>query len=385
MCLHFVLQGESKQQAKPDDQWESVHLLLADADETRLHHHGRPDRHPHIPDNHRELHPPVRLLLLQSAPGWWPPWLTHLHAVQRRDVSLLMHGWGLLILTRSVPSSLRPPRHPSCHPALRASHTPSASSSSVATTLPTSSFSVVNPNPASALPAPSSPTCRTAHTVNMGSRETGNKGDPFQGDLRRAVEVWREWKMKWVQYVDRSLERLGHSLYREKLISLGEKGTFEPPLLLGTVDPQMPVSLVWRFSLVATLTFSLSWAIDTSTWPYEPPHSEMFPVTVGGTQWGPWSGEHELSHVGLLKKTDTWRENDSQWSECHWLLGSVVADLPALSWRGLLWGRSSVCPSHVCLSHLCLKTTHLTRCSVLPNKDIPIQQVITHRRRLIQL
>lgn len=38
--------------------------------------------------------------------------------------------------------------------------------------------------------------------------------------------------------MDRSLERLGCSLYREKAISLGEKGTFEPPLLLGKMHPE---------------------------------------------------------------------------------------------------------------------------------------------------
>lgn len=200
MRLCFVLQSESEQQVKPDDQWESVNLLLADADETRLHHHGRPDRHPHIPDNHRELHPPVHVLLLQSAPGRRPPRLAHLHPLQWRNLSLLVHDRGLLVLTSSVPSSLRPPRHPSRHPALRASHSPSppsapppSSSPPVPTPLATSPPSVTNPGPASTFPAPSSPPRRTAYTVNTASRETGNKEDyQLMRGLRRSLEKMKD-------------------------------------------------------------------------------------------------------------------------------------------------------------------------------------------------
>ncbi len=60
-------QGESKQPPEPDDQRELVHLFLADTNAARFHHHGRADRHTHLPDNHRDLYPPVCFLLLQSA------------------------------------------------------------------------------------------------------------------------------------------------------------------------------------------------------------------------------------------------------------------------------------------------------------------------------
>ena len=173
----FVPQGEPEQQAEPDDQREPVHLFLAHADETRLHHDGRPDCHPHLPDNHRELHPPVRVLLLQSAAGRRPSRLPHLHALLRgRNLSLLLHGRRLLVLADSVPDSLRPPSHPSCYPTLRPSYPPPPPpppSTSVPTPLPTSYSSVPDPSPAAALAAPPSPPYGTTHAVNQGSRERG--------------------------------------------------------------------------------------------------------------------------------------------------------------------------------------------------------------------
>lgn len=172
-----IFQGEPEQQGEPDDQWESFYLFLAHTHETRLHHHGCPDGHPHLPDNHWELHPPVHVLLLQSATGRRPPWLPHVYTVLwGRNLSLLLYGWRLLILTNSVPSSLRPPRHASCHSSLRPTHPPPPPpSASISTPLPPCYSTVPDPSPAATLPAPTSPSYGTTNTVNQGSREREGK------------------------------------------------------------------------------------------------------------------------------------------------------------------------------------------------------------------
>lgn len=61
---HPLPQGEPPPPRQPDDQREPLHLLLAHADAPRLQHHGRADGDPHLPDNHRTLHPAVPLLFL---------------------------------------------------------------------------------------------------------------------------------------------------------------------------------------------------------------------------------------------------------------------------------------------------------------------------------
>lgn len=128
MCF---FQGEPAEQVELDDQWKPVYLFLAHPHEARLHHDGCPDCHTHLPDNHRDLHPPVCIFLLQPAPPRLPHWpsrppcLTHHHP--QRELCLL-----LLPLLSSPhhhtlqPTAAVPAHHPPVSPAVPASSSPPA-------------------------------------------------------------------------------------------------------------------------------------------------------------------------------------------------------------------------------------------------------------------
>lgn len=131
VCV-ISLQGESAQQAQLDDQRKPVYLFLADTHETGFLHHGRPDCHAHLPDNHRELHPPVCILLLQPAPPrlphgpCGPPRLTHHHARQRQLSLLLLPLVSSLHCHPFQPPAAVATHHPPVSPAVPAPPTPPA-------------------------------------------------------------------------------------------------------------------------------------------------------------------------------------------------------------------------------------------------------------------
>lgn len=128
---------------------------------------------------------------------------------------------------------------------------------------------------------------------------------------------------------------------------------------------------------MATLTFSLTsarhillalWRISTQ-WRQQGTRSgDSEGLSLGDTNSVLW---------GCLKHTHT----HTTWK--RFSVGSVTGCW-AVWWPihqpcpgDLLRDRSSMCPDHVWLAHLRAKTTYLRGCSVLPNEDIPICQLIT--------
>lgn len=134
--------------------------------------------------------------------------------------------------------------------------------------------------------------------------------------------------------------------------------------------------LLRHFSLMATLTFSLTSARHILL--------ALWRISTQWRQQGTRSGDSEGLSLGntnscfvRLLKTQTHR-CEKRFS------GGSVTGCWAVWWptyqpgpRDLLQDRSSMCPDHVWLAHLRAKTTYLRGCSVLPNEDIPICQLIT--------
>lgn len=159
-CFPFSLslsffQGESKQPPEPDDQREFVHLFLADANAARFHHHGCADGHSHLPDNHRDLYPPVCFFLLQSTLGRHTqrPVRTTRLAYHHLVFCLLHTGLRLLRLLRPTTT------HSSAF----------QSRPTVPAPFSTSYPSIPNPEPAPSAP-PSSHPYGTTHAVNLQTR-----------------------------------------------------------------------------------------------------------------------------------------------------------------------------------------------------------------------
>lgn len=126
-CVCVFPKGEPAEQVEPNDQWEFVHLLLAHAHEARFHHYGRSDGHAYLPDNHRGVHPPVRVLLLQPASHWLPD--------RPRGAASLAHHYPHLcvLLLPLISASHRCPLQP---PATVTAHYPSVAPAVTAPTPP---------------------------------------------------------------------------------------------------------------------------------------------------------------------------------------------------------------------------------------------------------
>lgn len=189
--------------------------------------------------------------------------------------------------------------------------------------------------------------------------------------------------MKWVQYVGKSL---WDAVSTGRSWHLGEgRGHFSPLCFWknGPMDGKhrRTCELFRHSSLMATLTFSLTSARHILL--------ALWRISTQWRQQGTRSGDIEGLSLGntncfvrLLKTHDVKKLHS----------GRSVTGCWAVWWPthqpcpgDLLRDRSSMCPDHLRLAHLRAKTTYLRGCSVLPNEDIPICQLITEMQTNLAL